>query len=196
MKILSAMGNPWSSSSKIKTSCERGGKRWRKGMQKSNLAHVGLFDTRGCTCEKVSFIETKRWVTLRYKFLSKRTPKKQQKDRANKKTKKHSILQFVFALEPSKILAPVWEWWRFSEHVIKMMLNLEFSRAPVFYLKTKFVGTHQERMRPTKSCILQIKLDMCIGIAPKLASRKSNRKHTKKRGNTRPGSLKMELLLR
>ena len=70
MKILKAMENPWSSSSKIKTSCERGGKRWRKEMQKSILAHVGLFEARGCTCEKVSFIKAKRWVTLSYKFLS------------------------------------------------------------------------------------------------------------------------------
>ena len=75
MKILKAMENHWSSSSKIKTSCERGGKIERKRMQKSNLAHVGLFDTRGCTCEKVSFIETKRWVTLRYEFLSKKDTK-------------------------------------------------------------------------------------------------------------------------
>ena len=71
MKILKAMENPWSSSSKIKTSCERGGKRWRKEMQKSILAQVGLFEARSCTCEKVSFIVAKQWVTLRYKLLSK-----------------------------------------------------------------------------------------------------------------------------
>ena len=75
MKILKAMENPWSSSSKTKTSYERGGKRWRKGMQKSNLAHVGLFDTRGCTCVKVNPIEAKRLVTLRYEFLSKKVTK-------------------------------------------------------------------------------------------------------------------------
>ena len=51
MKILKAMENPWSSSSKIKTSCGRGGKRWRKEMQQSILAHVGLFEARGCACE-------------------------------------------------------------------------------------------------------------------------------------------------
>ncbi len=56
MKILKAMENHWSSSSKIKTSCERGGKIERKRMQKSNLAHVGLFDTRGCKNQKMQTV--------------------------------------------------------------------------------------------------------------------------------------------
>ena len=63
-------------------------------MQKCNLAHVGMFDTRGWTCEKNSFNEAKRWVTLRYEFLSKKITKKQQKDREKQFTKQKSILQF------------------------------------------------------------------------------------------------------
>ena len=45
------------------------------------MAHVGLFETRSCTCEKVSFIATKRWVTLRYEFCQKTSSNKQQKER-------------------------------------------------------------------------------------------------------------------
>ena len=75
MKILKAMENPWSSSSKIKTSCERGGKKWRKEIQKYILAHAVLFEARGCTCKKISFIKAKRWVMLRYRFLSKKVNK-------------------------------------------------------------------------------------------------------------------------
>ena len=76
-------------------------------MQKSNLAHVGLFGTRGCTCEKGNLIEAKRWVTLRYEFLSKKVTKKtQQKGIANKSTNKNSILQFYSLWSPPKSWLP------------------------------------------------------------------------------------------
>ena len=91
MNILKAMENPWSSSSKIKTSCERGGKRLRKGMQKSNLAHVGLFDTRGCTCVKVNSIKAKRWVTLRYEFVKKGHQKNNKKTEQTKNKKQLDV---------------------------------------------------------------------------------------------------------
>ena len=74
----------------------------------------------------------KIWVSV------KKVTNKQHKDRATKTQNKNSILQLFFALEPSKIVAPVWERWRFQEIVMKMMINLEFSGAHCFYLKTKF----------------------------------------------------------
>ena len=75
----------------------------------------------------------KIWVFVKKGHQQKHKKTEQQN------TKTNSILQLFFALEPSKIVAPVWEWWRFQEIVMKMMINFEFSGAHCFYLKTQFL---------------------------------------------------------
>ena len=64
---------------------------------------------------------------------------KNNKKAEQKTNKKQLDFAVLFALEPSKIVAPVWEWWRFQEIVMKMMINFEFSGAHCFYLKTQFL---------------------------------------------------------
>ena len=81
--------------------------------------------------------------------------------------------------KPSQNRAPVWEWWRFQEKLLKMLIILQLFFEHVFYWKIKFFQHSLTRVTNRKLCFLQLKLSM-FTFHPKIAPRKKTPKNTSK----------------
>ncbi len=70
--------NPLSSSSKNRTTLAPEPRNDSTRSQNQCWPHVGLYDIRGYTCEKLSFIDVKRWVVENPDFGAKNVHEKPQ----------------------------------------------------------------------------------------------------------------------
>ena len=97
--------NPLSSSSKTHTTLAREPRNDFTRGQNLCWPHLGLHDTRGYTCENLSFTEVKPQVTKNHEFVTKSGRKKQHQEVKKTHTKKTCFFTAYLASEPPKNLS-------------------------------------------------------------------------------------------